>query len=403
MNPLMWLTYHLLCQDIEFACDERVIRGLNREQRTGYSQALLSCSVHRSAFVVCPLAFGEVGVKERVRNVLRYQKPAFWMVVAAVCTCVMVAVCFMTSPKASDPIGTPFGEKYQVKAVVYDAPYYNFAYTPETAPRYALTANQILQTSESQGDTVWVDVGKCSEITLFKENFDDYFEMDEGWNGSSASKLRTENKQAWKVVVDDSLSNRIFYDILLQKNGDVYLTYGYYDRSQLSSVFFETPSMCQMFQLVKEGTPIAHKENAQDALHVETVDSEVALDAAITSAVLAQHADYESDELIAVESHIILEQTEVPAAQGQEKDKSGVTVYIVVLNLRYHADGDTLTEAGGHHGVAALTFDVDAQRNYVLTEYWEPRDGSYLAPDIRQKFPKTIAEQAIDLQPYIEI
>ena len=100
-NPLMWVAYILLCRDIELACDEKVIRELGRDQRADYSQALLSCSVDRRMIAACPLAFGEVGVKERVKNVLRYKKPAFWVILLAVILCGVVAVCFLTDPKPS--------------------------------------------------------------------------------------------------------------------------------------------------------------------------------------------------------------------------------------------------------------------------------------------------------------
>ncbi|MBD5460273.1 MAG: hypothetical protein HDR26_04930, partial [Lachnospiraceae bacterium] len=97
-NPLVWLSYVLLCRDIELACDEKVVRELGREQRADYSQALLACSVRRRSIAACPLAFGEVGVKGRVKSVLHYKKPAFWVTVAAVAVCLIVAVCFLTDP-----------------------------------------------------------------------------------------------------------------------------------------------------------------------------------------------------------------------------------------------------------------------------------------------------------------
>ena len=97
-NPLVWLAYVLLCRDIELACDERVIKELGNEQRADYTQALVACSVNRRMIAACPLAFGEVGVKDRVKSVMNYKKPAFWGVVLAVIVCVFVAVCFLTNP-----------------------------------------------------------------------------------------------------------------------------------------------------------------------------------------------------------------------------------------------------------------------------------------------------------------
>ena len=97
-NPLMWLAYVLLCRDIELACDEKVIKELDNELRADYAQALVVCSVNRRMIAACPLAFGEVGVKERVKSVMNYKKPTFWVIILAVITCAVVAVCFLTNP-----------------------------------------------------------------------------------------------------------------------------------------------------------------------------------------------------------------------------------------------------------------------------------------------------------------
>ena len=101
-NPLMWLSYVLLCRDIELACDEKVIRNLDTEQKADYSQALLMCSVNRRMIAACPLAFGELGVRDRVRSVLSYKRPALWIVIIAVISSITVAVCFLTNPSTSD-------------------------------------------------------------------------------------------------------------------------------------------------------------------------------------------------------------------------------------------------------------------------------------------------------------
>lgn len=98
-QPLCWAAYILLCRDIELACDEHVIRKLGQESKKPYAEALLACSIKRNRIAACPLAFGEVGVKERVKNVLHYKKPAFWIVLTAVICCIIAAVCFLTNPK----------------------------------------------------------------------------------------------------------------------------------------------------------------------------------------------------------------------------------------------------------------------------------------------------------------
>ena len=121
-NPLMWLAYVLLCRDIELACDEKVIKELGNEQRGDYTQALVACSVNRRMIAACPLAFGEVSVKERVKSVMNYKKPAFWVIIIAVIVCVGVAVCFLTNPKQ---------DSYTLRIVVPAGSQEKFVYTDE--------------------------------------------------------------------------------------------------------------------------------------------------------------------------------------------------------------------------------------------------------------------------------
>ncbi|MFR5888265.1 MAG: M56 family metallopeptidase, partial [Oscillospiraceae bacterium] len=104
-NPLVWLAYALFCRDIELACDERVIRSMPAAGRADYSQALLDLSRPRHSVGACPLAFGEASVKGRVKSVLSYKKPAFWLVVLAIVVCIGAAVCFLTDPKAKEDAG----------------------------------------------------------------------------------------------------------------------------------------------------------------------------------------------------------------------------------------------------------------------------------------------------------
>ena len=97
-NPLCWLAYGLFSRDVEFACDEKVVGGYKLEEKKAYSMALLTLSVPQKNLLACPLAFGEVGVKRRVKGVLHYKKPSFWIILVTFVTCVLVAVCFLTNP-----------------------------------------------------------------------------------------------------------------------------------------------------------------------------------------------------------------------------------------------------------------------------------------------------------------
>ena len=108
-HPLMWAAYILLCRDIELACDERVIGNMSADERKAYSEVLLGFTEKQKLISVCPAAFGEIGVKTRIRSVLNYRKPKFWGIVLALAACVVCGVCLLTDPQ---PItGLPAAEE----------------------------------------------------------------------------------------------------------------------------------------------------------------------------------------------------------------------------------------------------------------------------------------------------
>ena len=124
-NPLVWVAYILFCRDIELACDDKVVSGLDGAARADYSQALLSCAAPKRAVAACPLAFGEGNIKMRVKSALHYKKPAFWVAAAAVLAVVIVAVCFLTNPKsdidAETLLGTSRGEITRISVKMGEA------------------------------------------------------------------------------------------------------------------------------------------------------------------------------------------------------------------------------------------------------------------------------------------
>ncbi len=97
-NPLLWVSYILLCRDIEQACDEKVIAAMTPGEKSRYANTLLQCSVRRKMASACPVAFGETGVKSRIKGVLSYKKPGFWVILLSLVVCGVVAVCFLTNP-----------------------------------------------------------------------------------------------------------------------------------------------------------------------------------------------------------------------------------------------------------------------------------------------------------------
>ncbi len=98
-NPVLWIAYIFLCRDIEDACDGKVIKGMEKQELQAYSTALLNCSIKRRSIAACPLAFGETNVKKRIKNIMNYKKPAFWIIIVALVACIAVAICFLTNPR----------------------------------------------------------------------------------------------------------------------------------------------------------------------------------------------------------------------------------------------------------------------------------------------------------------
>ncbi|MBQ9946240.1 MAG: hypothetical protein IJO68_06935 [Clostridia bacterium] len=214
-NPLVWVGYILLCRDIELACDEKVVKELNNEQRADYSEALLTCSVNRKMIAACPLAFGEVGVKNRVKSVLNYKKPAFWIIVIAIIVSIAVAVCFLTNPLNS----SVYNSRYETGKCLYS---YVVSADKETK------SNELVFDITSDGKVYKTfGDGTTEELGVLKESDYTAEELKAAMKNQD-KKLRIGNiKNAYE------LSNYIF---LQKSNGNVYLVQFFSD-GRIMSVF----------------------------------------------------------------------------------------------------------------------------------------------------------------------
>ena len=364
-NPLCWAAYILLCRDIEMACDEKVIRDMDREDMAAYSQALLDCSLPRKRIAACPLAFGEVGVKERVKGVLNYKKPAFWIIAAAVLVCVLLAVFLMTNPRdgfeidreevekvsyfnqfigddcrgelssvqidemidrfsavsrcrrsnryagqtpgyqlcvflkdgtyiyangyhaaddmveliskgkrysVSDPefaeylrnvcsrgdsspakegnmIEQPFGRYYTIQEIRYEGKR-DGGHTGIPLPEYCITGKGELLILEDLNSDSWLNAGTFTETELSKDTFDRYFDPD---GKTTAADLRRNNTKAWQLIVSD-LPDSAFYDLLLQEDGEICLTRGYYDAGEKNDPDSDDTRISYVFVLKENDT-----------------------------------------------------------------------------------------------------------------------------------------------------
>jgi len=157
-HPLVWAAYLLLCRDIEAACDEKVIASTNQDYRRAYSTALLNCSITRRHIAACPIAFGETSVKSRIKSVMNYKKPAFWLILAAVILSLATAICLITVPKEKSPDDpSPLNYK-NVITILPDDGTLQVIHYPETDPR------------KKEEGKILLGVSDCVDFAEYLEN-----------------------------------------------------------------------------------------------------------------------------------------------------------------------------------------------------------------------------------------
>ena len=353
-NPLMWLAYVLLCRDIELACDEKVIKALDNGQRADYTQTLVACGISRSLISACPLAFGEIGVRERVKSVMNYKKPAFWIIALAIIACAAVAVFFLTDPvdedipdaESSAQNGEPFD--YTGKALLADG---SAGVPEEMGTKRKLTLEDVISLSQKGYDLSWDDFEEysCYEtgsglyIRVYEIN--GLFELRIG-----GGSLGSDPMYIYLALADDS------------------------------------------------GTCIDIREGSVAEFIAED-HSDTLLASAINTAILDGHKPFGPDGLFHCANFVLLKKEEL-CIDSEPPTPMQVTAYGIALHQAYSLSGNDLQEAGGSHIPTAITFEVIDSR-YEMKEYWIPRDGSYYAADVRDKFPDDIEEEALDTQKYI--
>ncbi len=361
-NPLMWLAYVLLCRDIELACDEKVIKDMNMEGKKAYSNALVDCSVQRKMVVVCPLAFGEVGVRERVKKVLNYKKPAFWLILVAIAVCIAVTVCFLTNPKRN-----VFDIKIVIPAGSEEAFYYS---EEEISPQ----KNKItLLAGEGLGDTLVV----LKPVEVKEENaYDEPTYLTPGLS----VKMDVEKGAWFKVGVD--MSNPANEDIV------VYV--------QVKGVDVRIADKIDSNQIESD-----ESRNSADKLSEETESAEnvTTLEAAISKAIMEKNkSSYTGEADFACCDFAILETLSATPVVGSTTHT--IVCYGWELYQEFNISEYGIEETAGSHTPVVLTFELN-ENGYVLKEYWQPRSGSYFVEDIRDKFPAHIADDGIDSQKFI--
>ena len=234
-NPLVWVAFFLASKDMEMSCDEAVVKKLGEEIRADYAASLLSFAIGKRIMAGMPLTFGEGNPKERILNLARWKKPAFWMVLAAAIVLIVLAVCLLTNPsEAGEQTPEPFGHSYRVSEIAYQALQFSFGYTDgDVAPQYHITVDgKLFVSSDLKEGPIWQQAnGQFEEITLSPLSFNDYFKdagNHSGWNTTEGGPDQILNSvdKAWRLTVNPDDTYTFFY-LLLMDNKDVYLSQGY--------------------------------------------------------------------------------------------------------------------------------------------------------------------------------
>ena len=237
-NPLIWIGYILLCRDIEAACDEKVIKEMEKEELRAYSTALLNCSIHRRRIMACPIAFGEVGVKERVKGVINYKKPAFWLVGLFVICSVVIGFCLLTDP-VNDVNAKVMGAEYKIEKVLYAV---TVGDEVSTAPPqiYGITPDYKLYYGDGSHDGN-VMLGQLEPYTLTKRELNQYMPVDEFRKNANVAKIT--DSYILRVEGDN------FYLVFRTSRGNTYLAYGWEDVSERGQGASDDTRLRRLYQL----------------------------------------------------------------------------------------------------------------------------------------------------------
>ena len=348
-NPLLWLGYILLCRDIEAACDERVVQDMDVEGRKEYSRILLSCSAPRRLVTACPLAFGETGVKSRIKAVLNYRKPAFWLVLTAIVATVAAAVCLLTNPKTtvSDDLDAALSR------IILD---YNR--NEHRGDAYPTEAHTVLGVEKKRGNTV------VYAMVLYEEYYLDQLGDLQVQSCSHIPTVLTVGKKDGTYTLVDYRIPRDGSDFVK----DIKTLFPARLRGKVDTSLYSEKHRAATLDAARQ-----HFQPWQTALH---------------QAILTNNRKESGDGIFAAESHRIY---------GVEEGEDRLTVYTLVYYHEYAWENGAVVERSGSLVPTAVTFLKNGD-TYDVTEYWTPGDN--WEESIRGKFPEHLWEQALTYANY---
>ncbi|MBQ9413644.1 MAG: hypothetical protein IJU16_00795 [Clostridia bacterium] len=372
-HPLLWLAYILLCRDIEYACDEKVIAAEGDEHKVAYSRALLQASVKQKRVTACPLAFGETGVKGRIRHILNYKKPAFWILIVSILLCTALTVCFLTDPLEQPPLSETVTAVNNEQVLTMDLPegwQYSALLAAQSAPVYGGLSLPSATFLPPDTDLTWPfligcyepsHVGSFCDTGVLTSTLTDRYGRTIGTKfvdpGLRVETHGNERQEKWHIHARLVLPQEDGTEVVIVCDcpEEVWTQYE------------------QILTRIARSVRLTHRD-------APLYDS-------LEDLILDYHRQQKRGEFATCAVDVL----------GTEEDGTQTTYYVRVLYEEYDAPAEKYGEperVNGSHVPAAITVDnVDGK--YRLLDYWTPRDGSYYAPDIAGKFPADLQGTAL--------
>lgn len=339
-NPMIWIAYITLCKDIESACDEFVIKEMDAFNKKMYSETLFACSVDRKLIMACPLAFGEVGVKERIKSIVNYKKPSFWVLCVSLVACIVLSVGFLTEPKSG------------VSDFTFTTGYLN--------KEVKLNSEQI------------------EEVINHLDNYSFNHKTNNSFDEQKHVITYSKDKKHYRWTITKEKTQ-----LIINEDGK-------------NSIIFvgNDPILLDTFRKYEAWAQESIKIDPENIMNVNTNS----LTNKITNTILDHHDQHKSTASIRVESHIVLANGQGVLA-GDTNSIVESNHYLIVLYQEFSIVDNKPVEVYRSYSPAIINFDVH-ENKYSLKEYWQPVEGNQ--QDIIDRFPGDSANDAINSEKYLE-
>lgn len=375
-NPLVWFSFYGMIKDMEQSCDEAVIQRADEDIRAQYSTTLLNMSMKQSGLLL-PIAFGESNTKSRIKNVLKCKKPAKWIGLLIIMVICVASVTLMTSANGADKNGLDTEKANEIAQA-------NGETTTDSNLQTELVENRTPYIGDNSKDIHLLNALHFPEELEYDhielQTKDEPYELTVYFNLKEGTDIENIDTTADAILLFATIENMGICRFQVNTTGDSIAIE--YDRNDFEKLYGELYPYSEDIESINE---LLEK--------IATVSEATYLESCITQAILGFNKNDDVESTFKTESHVVLDTV---------KSDNSITIYAMVLYSEYGYEDGEFKELAGNHMPTAMTFAIDDAGKYSLTEYWIPKDGSYYVPSIKEKFPASVVEDALDTQKYIK-